>query len=251
VIVITGPGRSGTSFLALLYRELGFDPDGEWVAQTNAGLESRAFSRLNTKLAAALGTVASPRQGAKSFRSLERLRTASEHRLPAPVAARVNTFLGMVGDRRSSLEVMDWSKLDAVVQEHGERLRTLSAKTEVVKDPRFCWTLQAWLAAGASISGVILALRPLDAMVESRIRVGMIPEESRVWAKNRFAYGIGLVMAAATEYRVPVTIVRFPDFLDDPDDLYRRLPLPEARSREQFHAAFVSVHDASLVHDRR
>jgi len=157
----------------------------------------------------------------------------------------------MLRYRRNTLDLMDWSRLDAVVEERGEALRTLSLQTTVVKDPRFCWTLPAWLASGASISAVVLALRPLDAVVESRVRAGMIPDESGVWAKNNFAYGIGLAMAAASEYRVPVVVVRFPDFLDQPEDLYERLPLPEERTWEEFHAAFVKVHDASLVHDRR
>ena len=138
-----------------------------------------------------------------------------------------------------------------MVTEFGETLRMLAAETQVVKDPRFCWTLQTWLASGASIGAVVLALRPLDAMVESRVRAGMIPEQARTWAKSNFAYGIGLAMAAAVEYRVPIEILRFPDFLDQPRDLYERLPLPEERSWEEFHAAFVKVHDASLVHDRR
>jgi hypothetical protein len=146
---------------------------------------------------------------------------------------------------------MDWSGLDAVVTEFGETLRTLAAETQVAKDPRFCWTLQAWLASGASISAVVLALRPLDAMVESRVRAGMIPDIARAWAKNNYAYGIGLALAAAVEHRVPIEVLRFPDFLDHPRDLYERLPLPEKRTWEEFHAAFVKLHDPSLVHDRR
>jgi len=251
VIVITGPGRSGTSFLALLYRELGFDPGGTWMAQTNAGLEAGQYARINTEMASELGTVVAPRGGARSFRSLERLGRASERRLPPGIGPRVSSALRGVRYRRNTLDLMDWTKLDGVVARYGERLKSLSQETEVVKDPRFCWTLQAWLAGGASISAVVLALRPLDAMVESRVRAGMIPEESGIWAKNSFAYGIGLVMAAVSEYRVPMTVLRFPDFLNDPEDLHRRLPLPEERSWDEFHDAFVTVHDASLVHDRR
>jgi hypothetical protein len=251
VIVITGPGRSGTSFLALLYRELGFDPGGTWMAHTNAGLESGPYARVNTEMASDLGTVVAPRRGTRSFRSLERLGRVSERRLPPRIGPRVSVALTSLRYRRNMLDLMDWTKLDSVVARYGERLQSLSRETEVVKDPRFCWTLQAWLAAGASISAVVLALRPLDAMVESRVRAGMIPEESGTWAKNNFAYGIGLVTAAVSEYRVPLAVLRFPDFLNDPLDLHRRLPLPEERSWDEFHAAFVKVHDASLVHDRR
>ena len=251
MIVITGPGRSGTTFLALLYRELGFDPKGEWNPNRNAGLEAKIFSQANMELASALGTVATPRRGPRSSRILVHLRKRSTKWLPASVGGRVNVVLGRLMFRRSTLDLVDWSRLDAVVAEHGERLKALAQRTEVVKDPQFCWTLQAWLASGASISAVVLALRPLESMVESRIRARMIPEEGGEWAKNNFAYGIGLAMAAVSEYRVPVTILRFPDFLDGPRELYACLPLPEDRTWDEFRNAFDRVHDATLVHDRR
>jgi hypothetical protein len=58
-------------------------------------------------------------------------------------------------------------------------------------------------------------------------------------------------MAAVMEYRVPLTLLRFPDFLSDPRGLYGQLPFPETRTWEEFSDAFVKVHDASLVHDQR
>jgi hypothetical protein len=146
---------------------------------------------------------------------------------------------------------MDWSKLPMVVAERGEELRTLAAKTQVVKDPRFCWTLSAWLASGASISSVVLPLRPLDAMVESRIRAGMITQTNRTWAHTNFAYGIGLLMAAVMEYNEPLTLLRFPNFMSDSRELYERRPLLELRDWEEFQIAFDKVHDPSHVHDRR
>jgi hypothetical protein len=249
VIVITGPGRSGTSLLAMLYREMGFDPGGGWKPDVHAGLEATRFAQVNDELATALGTVASPRRGPRRGRSLDRLRALGNRRLPESASTRVNSVLGSV--RYRSQDLMDWPNFDLVVSEFGERLRTLAATAQVVKDPRFCWTLRAWLASGAPISAVVLALRPLDAMVESRVHAGMIPDEGRTWAKDNFAYGIGLVMSAVVEYRVPFEVLRFPDFLDDPRDLYERLPLPQPRTWEAFHDAFVSVCDSSLVHDRR
>ena len=47
----------------------------------------------------------------------------------------------------------------------------------------------------------------------------------------------------------PDTIVY--NHLNQPRELYQQLPLPEERSWEEFHAAFLKLHDASLVHDRR
>ena len=251
MIVITGPGRSGTTFLAMLYRELGFDPGGRWNAPVNAGMEAKRFSEINNELSAALGTVGAPRQGPRSMRSLNRVSAFSAGHLPAPVHARVDGVLGSLRYHRKTADLMDWSRLDAVVDQYGASMRELAASTPVVKDPRFCWTLHAWLASGASIDSVVLAIRPLDAMAESRVRAGMIPDRARSWAMNNFAYGIGLAMAATAEYRVPVEVLRFPDFLEQSRALYDRLPLPEERSWSEFSAAFAKLHDVSLVHDVR
>jgi hypothetical protein len=247
VIVVTGPGRAGTSFLALLYRELGFNPGGKWNPTVNAGLEAKRFADLNMEVASALGLVAAPGAGPRALRHVSR----KAKRLPEAARKPVDSALTLLRYRKHTLDPMDWSKLDAVVEEYGERMRALSLETQIVKDPRFCWTLHAWLASGATISSLVLALRPLDAMAESRIRAGWIPDQARGWATNNFAYGIGLAMSAVSEYRVPLETLRFPDFLNQPQELYRQLPLPEERSWEEFHAAFVKLRDESLVHDRR
>ena len=55
MIVITGPGRSGTSFLAQLYRELGFDPGGEWVPEIEGGFEPPEVVDVNERILAAVG----------------------------------------------------------------------------------------------------------------------------------------------------------------------------------------------------
>jgi hypothetical protein len=67
MIIITGPGRAGTTFLAMLYRELGFDPGGRWNPLFNAGMEAREFRQLNSQLNETLGTVGEPRRGQIRF----------------------------------------------------------------------------------------------------------------------------------------------------------------------------------------
>ncbi len=235
----------------MLYRELGFDPGGRWNPQVNAGMEAKQFSEINNELTAALGTVGAPRQGTRSLRSLKRVSEFSAGHFPTPIHQCVDSVLGSLRYHRNTADLLDWTKLDAVIARYGETMRELSASTQVVKGPHFCWTLQAWLGSGASIDSVLLAVRPLEAMAESRVRVGMIPDRARTWAMNNFAYGIGLAMSAIEEYRVPFEFLRFPDFLDNPEDLYDRLPLPEKRSWTEFLTAFEKVHDASLVHDER
>lgn len=258
MIVVTGPGRSGTSFVALLYRELGFDPGGPWRPRDSAGLEDSSFVEVNEALMQALGT--SVAMGRRARRGRWGRRGA---RVDTRLADGLRTRPGLFGHlaalvdwsryRGLPLDVVDWPKVAEIAAEHGERLRSLSSMTSVVKDPRFCWTLPVWFAAGATVEAVVLVLRDLDAVVDSRSRTfgHVVGEQGRSWAKNDFVYGIGLALSTAVAQRVPVEIVRFPDLFEDPRDLHDRLPLPEARDWERFLRAFEAVRDSSLVHDER
>jgi hypothetical protein len=50
MLIITGPGRSGTSVLALFCKEMGFDPGGEWYDSVDAGLENERVVKINDAL---------------------------------------------------------------------------------------------------------------------------------------------------------------------------------------------------------
>src|SRR5438105_3051486 len=50
MIVTTGTGGRGTSFVAALYRELGFDPGGVWNTAVDAGLEHPEVVRVNRQM---------------------------------------------------------------------------------------------------------------------------------------------------------------------------------------------------------
>jgi hypothetical protein len=259
VIIVTGPGRSGTSLVASIYNQLGFDPGGPWREPENAGFEESDFVRANERLLCALGTtVAMGRRAPRGRWGLHGARIDALLRPPDEDAARrppgpLGRLVDWTRYRRLPLDVIDWSKLPRVVDHEGPALLRLCGGASVVKDPRFCWTLPVWLEAGCAVKSVVMCLRDLDAVVDSRSKAfgHMVLEHGRSWAKNDFAYGIGLVMASATAHRVPVVVLRFPDLLDDPSDLYARLPLPEHRSWEEFSAAFEKVRDRGLVHDGR
>jgi hypothetical protein len=254
VIVVTGPGRTGTSFLARLYGELGFDPGGRWEPAVNAGLEAGDAVQMNLLLAEELGVSFRERRGGRALEAVGSLLRKSLGYGPLPVR-RARRAVAIVVDslryRSASPNLMRWDLLEAVAERHGEELRALAKQRQVVKGPQFCWTIHAWLASQAPIESIVLTVRPLDAMAESRVRVGMYSRRAREWAKHNYCYGIGLVLTAAAQHRVPVTMLRFPDFLDDPDQLYSQLPLPEPRSVEEFRRAFAAVHEPSLVHDQR
>lgn len=251
MIVITGPGRSGTSFLAKVYRELGFDPGGWWQAEVSAGFEHKDVWALNQTLQRELGVSAGERRGGKALAAATTALRASDGHVPPGIRAPFVRALEAVRYHRSKPDLIHWNLIEQVARGYGEQMRTLARERAVAKDPQFCFTMAAWLAAGAEVEAIVLMVRPLDAMVDSRVRAGMYGPRAADWAKNNYPYGIGLLLAAATEYRVPVSVLRYPDFLEDPEGTYGSLSFPEARTREEFLEAFSKVRDPSLVHDRR
>jgi hypothetical protein len=223
MIVITGPGRSGTSVLAAVYKELGFDPGGFWLERTRAGLEDPRFYSLNNRMAAQLGMT-----------MLKRLPKAAES----------------AGDEEVTFEPADWDRLDGVVEYNRDAMLELARDTEVVKDPRFSYLLPVWLAAGAAIDHVVITTRDLDAMVASRLAAGQT-ELSASELRKSLNYAIGVVSAAVTEHDVPHTWLQFPDFLRDPAALYEVLPFPRPVERKRFTEAAERLFDAGKVHDWR
>ena len=169
-------------------------------------------------------------------------------RLPLKVRRPVDRAIDSVRYRGRTIDVMDWARLDEFVEQYGDTMRSPAARTSVVRDPRFAWTIHAWLASEAEVSPLVLALRPLDSMVTSRIRGGWIPEEARSWTVGMFAYGIGLVVSAAGQHRLPVHQLLFP-LLADLRASSRRSQCPRSGGGHEFLAAFDALRDDSLVHE--
>ena len=251
MIVVTGPGRSGTSLLAALYKELGFDPGGRFEPAVSAGLEAMDVAMTNLRLAEELGTSIRERRGGRTLQFLGALVRKARNRGPRLLRRPFIDAVDRMRYRRTAPDLMRWDSLPGVVQRHGEELRRLARDRPVVKDPRFCWTLRAWLAAGAPVEAVVLTVRPLEAMADGRLRARMYSTRARHWAVHNYCYGLGLLMTAAAEHRVPVVTLRFPDFLDDPDALYGALPWPGPVTRQDFDRAFAATYDPTLVHDSR
>jgi hypothetical protein len=251
VIVVTGPGRSGTSFLARLYAELGFDPGGRWEPAVNAGFEDKEIVETNLQLAKEMGVSIRERRGGRTLQALGTAVHLSEGRVSSKLRRPVARAVDALRYSRQTPDLMHWDSVEAVARRHGENLRSLAKVRQVAKDPRFSFTLRAWLASGAEIDSVVFTIRPLDAMADSRVRVRMYSDRARDWARHNYCYGIGLLWTAAAEYRLPMSVLRYPDFLSEPEALYAQLPMPEPRSAEDFHRAFGAAYDPSLVHDDR
>ncbi len=207
MIVITGPGRSGTSFMATLYQNLGFDPGGAWNDSIRAGLEERTVVKMNTMLA---------------------------EELLAPLGP----------PPRQPLGAQRWDLVDKLAERHGKKLRKLALEREVVKDPRFCWTLRVWVAAGAPIEHIVLTFRKVEDVIGSAAHAGMrkptdaVPAEQLNQARSTVIYRMGSVITAAGESGIPHSLLWFPDYLKDPEGLYSSLGFPRPISYDAFLDGF-------------
>lgn len=243
MIVITGPGRSGTSALALLYESCGFPPGGHWSPAQHAGLEDERVVAANEQLAHDLGMTMTgpPRPHQRSLRPDSPLAALSRR---LDLYHRLDT---MPGRRARRVGLADWDRLPEVVARRGDALRDLAAASAVVKDPRFTWTLPVWLAAGADVSHVVLTSRNLDAMLDSRLQHRLLSFASRSEARNSLIYGIGMCLAACWDHSVPHTLLRFPDFVTDLEVLHG-LPLLRDVAPDRFRSIAEDVIRPDLVH---
>jgi hypothetical protein len=215
MIVITGSGRSGTSMMADLYKKLGFDPGGGWDKKIRAGREAPEIVEINNQL------------------NID---------LQAPIKAQQSTS---VGQQR-------WDLVPALAEKYGPRLRELSNKFEVVKDPRFSWTLRVWFEAQANIDHVIVMMRRVDDVMKSARYAGMArqepSDEQRNLPKAVLMYRIGSMLTAIGDYKIPSTTIWFPECLSDPEQLHQDLVFPKPVRLGKFLRVFRKVVDDDKVH---
>lgn len=133
MIVITGPGRSGTSFLAHLYKQLGFDPGGVWSAEVRAGFEDPDVVELNDEIVRRLRITMAEPPRPKRPESLRRL----GRRLPPQVRRDAGAVFDRVWPKRKGPTSPLWDRLPSVLDDYGEDLRRIARSKSVVKDPRF------------------------------------------------------------------------------------------------------------------
>jgi hypothetical protein len=245
MIVITGVGRSGTSLIASLYQQLGFAVGGEWVPTINAGLEDPQIVEANEII-------------------MSELRLTGFHRTLVPPSVKrlvkrhvSASTIERVRERTDSrprmqqgkhLSLLDWDRLPQLVEKMGPRLCDLAATRQVAKDPRFRYTMPAWLASGASVDHALISLRNLDAAMKSKVAAGYEDTSSEVQLRNWLVYGFGLCLDALLEHKVEHALVRFPDFLGDPQGLYRAMRFPEPVDEERFLSVFGDVVRPEMVH---
>lgn len=254
MIIVTGPGRSGTSVLAQLYRDLGFDPGGNWIPRVNAGMEHGDFWRLNNKLAKAVGaTMLHPRPDdpelppenlsklARRVRGARRraARKLSPDRL-IPVSQQPARGTGRI-------RMINWDRVPVALEKYGKDMVRLSKETPVVKDPRFSFTLPLWVEAGADIEHVTVTTRDVTQMIKSRKAAGH-SEFNEIELRNALTYGFGVLNMTLVSAGISHAFIRFPDFLTDLDGLYDALRFPGPCDRETFKETAKKLFDPDQVH---
>ena len=257
--MITGTGRSGTSLLARIYQELGFDPTiggGGWEPSINGGLEDIEIGALNTRIINDLGmrspiyrlsdyVRASLRATSRQSSSVPRTKPGTSGR--ASLQSRIfRKVLMRTAGRR--IYLLQWDRVAAVAARHGDAIRELSHTREVVKDPRFCQTLSVWAAAGADISHVVVSVRSVEATAQRLLDNGSLPWWAEQQASNHVAYRLGLLLTSLHDHRLNHTFLRFPDFLNEPEVVFDALRFPRPVEPEAFFTVFQAVRDPHAVH---
>lgn len=253
MIVITGPGRSGTTALAALYQKLGFDPGGEFNPELRAGFEARDVVALNQKIAHRLRVTI-----VGKARRRNRLEDFVGGRMAGSIRSRVDPkwldkmyrrCATLPGRRARRLHLADWQAIESIASDLRTELCEVASRHIVAKDPRFCWTLPVWLACKAPIEHVVMTSRDLDEAISSRSAAGLMSVTSASLARNSLVYGIGLCLTTCWDYGIPCTVLRFPEFLSRSDDLRRAMPLVSDFDPLVFERAVASVIRPEMVHD--
>ena len=146
------------------------------------------------------------------------------------------------------MSLFPFSRLGEVASERRDALRSIVAARRVAKDPLFSWTLPVWVKAGVDVEYVTISTRTIDEAYGSHSAAAHMHFKSANDGKNSLIYGLGLTIATCLDAAIPFGMVRFPDMLSDPVELYRGLRFPDAVSFERFCEVFEEVVDRNLVH---
>jgi len=252
MIIITGPGRSGTSVIARLYQELGFDPGGAWIPKVNAGLESPDIVAVNDAIIKELGieTLLGNSLALRyRFPKIYSFGSIIKPLLPQRIRKRVRPML-MLMNASKDVQLVRWEKLADVAKKYKIVLHDISDSHIVAKDPRFCWTLMVWAVVGVQIEKVLICVRSINSMVRSRFSAGHLKVRSMSKAKNSLIYGMGLCITALHTYNIEYNIIQFPSFLRQPRKLYAAMVFPTPIEYAQFLHVFNHVVDLNKVHEK-
>jgi hypothetical protein len=244
MIVLTGPGRSGTSLLASLYRELGFDPGGLWHDEVNAGFEDKRCVDLNQAVLEGLGTNPNGQRADVP----PAVRSSLKHFVPKSIRQRARQQVRARTPQRS-IPPVRWSSIPEIMERLGPQLKEYAQGRAVVKDPRFCFTLQVWLASGAPIGHVVVTVRDSGASAASRVEANLSKFADEDTMRTSTVLGLGTLFDTLLSVDVPYTVLRYPAWPTNVDDV-AALPFPEPVAPGDVRAALERVCDPALLRQK-
>jgi hypothetical protein len=218
---------------------------GYWCPEINAGFEPEEVVAVNKLIMHDLG-IRNLDPPHEAF--VQRLINAVPFRYP-PFQNWFRSFLyRLPGMTNRNPGYLRWNRFDNVVAKYKSELCKLSQSYKVVKDPRFCFTLPIWAASEVKIDHLIISMRSIKGIVNSMV-VMEHPFYSKDNSRDILIYGMGICLSTIHDYRLSHDILRFPDFIDRPDNLFDALRFPKLVTRDEFRRVFARVVRRDLVHD--
>jgi hypothetical protein len=178
LIIISGSGRSGTSAVARMIHESGLSVGRDLIEADESNAEGYF-----------------------------------EERAVIELNDRILRDAGM----DAWFAVASREQLLAVGRAYGDEMRALAADaTPAWKDPRFCWTLEAWMEVLPSRPRLVVCLRSPAEVVASTLRYyGQVSREARRHVEHRWQSEYNRLLEIIDEFALEAITVEF-------GDLYRR-----------------------------
>ncbi len=204
MLVITGPGRCGTSLLARFCQELGCDTGGEWNQEVDAGLEHEQVVRINDILLGVIQGYYKPDNRMVSLAESVRMLFQSD-------------FLIQKSERKRE---KIHQKVNSLLQNHSRDMAGIS--NQVIKDPRFTHhpeIIRAWHSVRGDLK-VLLTYRSPEQILESSKRLSVV-RPNHLHQSDVFRQDFANCIEAMLDLDIDFRILLFPYFLKQYDNVYQ------------------------------
>jgi hypothetical protein len=180
MIIVTGSGRSGTSAVARLLHEAGLHVGHDLVEADESNAEGYFEERS--------------------------IIVINDH------------ILEDAGMREWFTAASRAELLEAARAQESDMRMMIQAATPAWKDPRFCWTLEAWMELMYTKPRVVVCLRSPAEVVASTLKYyGQVSEEAVRHVEHRWLSEYGRLLEVIDEYRLDAVPVEFERLHGDPE----------------------------------
>jgi hypothetical protein len=114
--------------------------------------------------------------------------------------------------------------LKAAVEQERDMRMMIRAATPAWKDPRFCWTLEAWMELMYTKPRLVVCLRSPSEVVASTLKYyGQVSEEAVRHVEHRWLSEYGRLLEIVDEFGLEATSIEFEALHRDPQTAAARL----------------------------